>query len=444
MKKSKYVVSLLSISLLFIVLYFNDAFSKSAIFISLIINTVVHYSIYHKKLYKEQYRALNKTIEDVLNGDMDVGIVSNYVLSRELNVNLNRLAKKMERMTYKKEEDELTIKILTNNITSPIIYIDRDGRIRYVNNQFLNNFDRNVEINEIYENLRIRKLYKFIDDAFIFETKEIDFLLIGDRYYQAIAIPINNQFYNNFTFVGILFIFHDITEIKKYEKLQREFLADASHELKTPLSAIKGASEILLNGEKHSNETVIEFLTIIKNENDRMERIVNDILLISRIENENNLTNIEKIEINKLIKEVIAIIKFKLVFKKQNLHLELKNDLIIIGNYNNLKHAFLNLITNAINYTNENKSIFIKTYKENKKVVVSIKDEGIGINQKDIPHIFERFYRVDKARSRESGGTGLGLAIVKSTLDIHNTKIEVKSKIKQGTEFLIYFDEENK
>lgn len=444
MKKSKYVVSLLSISLLFIVLYFNDAFSKSAIFISLIINTVVHYSIYQKKLYKEQYRALNKTIEDVLNGDMDVGIVSNYVLSRELNVNLNRLAKKMERMTYKKEEDELTIKILTNNITSPIIYIDRDGRIRYVNNQFLNNFDRNVEINEIYENLRIRKLYKFIDDAFIFETKEIDFLLIGDRYYQAIAIPINNQFYNNFTFVGILFIFHDITEIKKYEKLQREFLADASHELKTPLSAIKGASEILLNGEKHSSETVIEFLTIIKNENDRMERIVNDILLISRIENENNLTNIEKIEINKLIKEVIAIIKFKLVFKKQNLHLELKNDLIIIGNYNNLKHAFLNLITNAINYTNENKSIFIKTYKENKKVVVSIKDEGIGINQKDIPHIFERFYRVDKARSRESGGTGLGLAIVKSTLDIHNAKIEVKSKIKQGTEFLIYFDEENK
>ncbi len=440
MTKSKYFISLSAISLLLIVLYFFTTLSETAFSFIIIINFIVHYLFYQKSIFKMQYMELNNTIEDVLNGNMDANIVSSYVLAKELNANLNRLVKKMERMNFKKEEDELTIKILTNNITSPIIYIDRDGRIRYVNNQFSNNFDTKVEINEIYENLRIKKLYKFIDDAFIFEIKEIDVLLIGDRYYQANAIPVNNQFYNDFSFVGILFIFNDITEIKKYEKLQREFLADASHELKTPLSAIKGASEILLNGVKHSEETITDFLTIIKNENDRMERIVSDILLISRLENDYSLINKEKININKLLKESIDILSFKLDYKNQKLHLNLKGDLQIIGDYNKLKHAFLNLITNAINYTNEFKSIFIETYKKNQNIVVSIKDEGIGIDQKDIPHIFERFYRVDKARSRESGGTGLGLAIVKTTLDIHKAKIEVKSEIDKGTEFLIYFD----
>jgi len=386
---------------------------------------------------KVEQKILNETIESLLNGKLDVRMISNgHDMNRELTANVNRLAKRMAKMTYKKEEDEQTIKILTNNITSPIIYIDIDGRIRYVNNQFINLFQVTIEINDIYEKIRVKKLYKFIDDAFILETRQIITSQIGERYYQANAIPINNH---QQMFVGILFIFHDVTEIKKYEKLQREFLADASHELKTPLSAIKGASEILLNGEYHSKETFTDFLTIIKNENERMERIVRDILLISRLESDNILIQTKKVDIEELMHNCIEIMQFKAELKNQTIKVDLSPGLFIEGDYDRLKHAFLNLISNAINYTNESKEIEVRSYIEENKVKVSIKDEGIGIEPSELKHIFERFYRIDKARSRETGGTGLGLAIVKSTFDVHKATINVRSIINEGTHFVIAF-----
>ncbi len=424
-----------------VISYFIDILDLQSLLLTLGLLILFYLlSLFNLLKLSKDYKQMNETIENIINDKLKAKIISKFVAYRELNANLNRLVKKIEKMTLKKEEDQLTIQILTNNITSPIIYIDRDGRIRYVNNQFLNSFEANIEINEIYEKLRIKKIYKFIDDAFIFETKDVKIIMINDRYYQANAIPINNNENNHFSFLGILFIFHDITELKKYEKLQREFLADASHELKTPISAIKGASEILLNGENHSAETVREFLSIIESENARMERIVNDLLLISRLENDKVIFKFEMINLESLINEVCKILQIKLESKKQILHLHFEKDLFIKGDYERLKHAFLNLLSNAINYTDDEKSITIRTYQDQENVMVSIKDEGIGMDEESLSHIFERFYRVDKARSRATGGTGLGLAIVKSTLDIHKAKIVVNSKIDEGTEFIIYFN----
>ncbi|NLG81525.1 MAG: histidine kinase [Bacilli bacterium] len=395
--------------------------------------------LYYFYWINQEYAKMNDVLEKIINNQLEKSHVERFVSNRKFNANLNRLMRNIDKMRLIKEEDQLAIEILTNNITSPIIYIDRDGKIRYVNNQFLNSFEVNLEINDIYEKLRNKTIYKFIDDAFIFETKNIETLIINERYYQANAIPVKNKINNHYTFIGIVFIFHDITELKKYENLQREFLADASHELKTPISAIKGASEILLSGS-HPQETIKEFLTIIKEENDRMERIVNDILLLSRLESANLTLNLEKINLSELILSVKNMLNYRLINKNQTLHLDLTENLATTGDYERLKTVFLNLLNNAINYTDENKAIYIKSYYQDNYAVVSIRDEGIGIEEKTLPHIFERFYRVDKARSRITGGTGLGLAIVKSTLDIHNAKIEVKSKVNEGTEFIIYFN----
>jgi len=148
----------------------------------------------------------------------------------------------------------------------------------------------------------------------------------------------------------------------------------------------------------------------------------------------------DKIVLKELFEEVIKILQYRLDNKHQGLYLDLSEKLIINGDFERLKHVFLNLLSNAISYTNEYKSIFIKASEDYYQVSVSIRDEGIGIEEKELPHIFERFYRIDKARSRETGGTGLGLAIVKSTLDIHKAKIEVNSKLNEGTEFIISFN----
>jgi len=393
---------------------------------------------YYFHWINKEYATMNDVLEKIINNQIEKTQVERFVANRRFNANLNRLMRNIDKMRSMKEEDQLAIEILTNNITSPIIYIDRDGKIRYVNNQFLNSFEVNLEINDIYEKLRNKTIYKFIDDTFIFETHNTETLGINERYYQANAIPIRNRINSHYVFIGIVYIFHDITELKKYENLQREFLADASHELKTPISAIKGASEILLNGN-HPQETIKEFLTIIKEENERMERIVNEILLLSRLESANLTLNIEKINLSELIHSVINILNYRLLEKHQTLHLDLNDNLTITGDYERLKIVFINLINNAINYTDESKSIYIKSYEHDKSIVVSVRDEGIGIDEKALPHIFERFYRVDKARSRVTGGTGLGLAIVKSILDIHQAFIEVKSKVNEGTEFIIYF-----
>ncbi|MDF2699081.1 MAG: histidine kinase, partial [Haloplasmataceae bacterium] len=365
MKVIKYLIaSFLAVLLLSLVLYFDNTINFSIVLVITIINFLIHFIIYqhYHNLYLE-FNHLNDTVESILNGQLDARMIPvHYEKNRELRANINRLAKRMEKMTFKKEEDEQTIKILTNNITSPIIYVDIDGRIRYVNNQFINQFQVSVEINEIYETIRNKQLYKFIDDSFIWENNQIISLQMNEHYYQANAIPINN---NQIKFMGILFIFHDITDIKKYEKLQREFLADTSHELKTPISAIKGAAEILLNGGTHSSEIVNEFLNIIRSENNRMSRIVSDILLISKIESDNLIINTRKINLKDLLRESTEIMRLKLDEKNQTLVEDINDDLYIEGDYERLKQVFLNLVTNAINYTNEYKNIYISSYTVN-------------------------------------------------------------------------------
>lgn len=437
----QFIISLICSILTILVIHFLGDL-KNFITISLLILIILLHAIilfYHFN-YLKNYEDINQTLEELINDKLDRNIITKYVSQQKLNANLNRLVKKIDKLVFTKEENELIMQILTNNITSPIIYIDRDGKIRYANHEFINSFKVNIEINDIYEKLRIQSIYKFIDDAFIFETQATDILQIDEKYYYVNAIPINNNLNNQLSFIGILFIFNDITELKKYENLQREFLADASHELKTPISAIKVASEILLNGETHPKATLIEFLKIIKNENERMERIVSDILLISRIENDKSLIRIEKVNLTSLVKQVVKILEIRIRAKNQDIKLTLEDDIVIYGDYERLKHVFLNLLLNAINYTNENKKIYITLNQAKEHVIVSIRDEGIGIDEKSLPHIFERFYRVDKARSRDTGGTGLGLAIVKSILDIHKAKIEVKSKLNEGSEFIIYFN----
>ena len=344
--------------------------------LSLLSLTIHGMIIFFYLIYKRDYDNLNQTIENIINDNIDGKIITKFIKQHKLNANLNRIVKKIEKLSFKKEEHELTIRILTNNITHPIIYIDRDGRIRYANHQFLNSIDANIEINDIYEKLRIQSIFKFIDDAFIFESKVSDYLSINDRFYHINAIPVRNSVYDIFSFIGILFIFDDITELKKYEVLQREFLADASHELKTPLSAIKGASEILLERENHSKATVREFLTIIKSENERMEKIVNDILLISRLENDKGIIHFEEVDLTKLIYKVVEILKPKINAKSQILKLNLTDKLMISGDYYRLKHVFLNLLLNSINYTDENKNIYVKSYIKDDNIVISIKDEG--------------------------------------------------------------------
>lgn len=435
--KSKAIILfslIVSLTLLSILVYHNIFdFLISLMFILLVVTS--HILLFQRyRFLNREIERVNETLENLVAGEHGTRIYATHKKTRILNANVNRLAKQMEKMSIKKFEDEQMIKLLTDYITSPIIYIDIDGRVRYVNDQFKKKFRVNIKTNEIYELISSKEIYRFIDEAFIKELDYVDTIKIADHYYHANAVTIKDL---RDRFVGILFIFNDITEIKRFEKLQREFLADASHELKTPISAIKGATEILLD-RPHKPETVVEFLTMIQAENNRMEGIVQDILLTSKLESDINLS-FQEIDLISLLMEVVSLLKRRLEKKEQQLILELEDELVLVGDYERLKHAFFNLLINASNYTENGKTIFVRSRSSIEHVYVEIEDQGIGISKRDLPYIFDRFYRVDKDRSRETGGTGLGLSIVKSVMDVHNGQIKVQSCVNKGTTFTLIF-----
>jgi two-component system phosphate regulon sensor histidine kinase PhoR len=236
--------------------------------------------------------------------------------------------------------------------------------------------------------------------------------------------------------ISMLFVFHDITELKKTERVRKDFVANVSHELRTPLTSIKGFVEALRDGAINDPEKSLQFLSIISQHADRMNKIVTDLLQLSRIESKDFILKIEPFLVKELLDEVFSTLKSSSEEKSQILEISLPSpDLKIYADRHWITQALTNLVDNAIKYTPEKGKIKIEAKDKGESVEISVIDNGIGIPQKDLPRIFERFYRVDKGRSRESGGTGLGLSIVRHIIEAHGGKVEVKSQEGKGSEF---------
>lgn len=241
--------------------------------------------------------------------------------------------------------------------------------------------------------------------------------------------------------MGKVAVVQDITDIKKLENLRKQFVANVSHELKTPLTSIKGFTETLRYVE--DEDTKNKFLKIINEEADRLTFLINDILTLSDIESRRNLV-FDSFDVKTILEDVIALLEQLSIKKNIKLEYSCEDDLFLYGDGNRFKQMLINLGDNAIKYSEENDSVFIKITKEDKNVVIQVYDTGMGIEEEHIPRLFERFYRVDKARSRSKGGTGLGLAIVKHIVLGFNGTIDVKSKIDEGSTFIIKIPIKNK
>ena len=201
---------------------------------------------------------------------------------------------------------------------------------------------------------------------------------------------------------------------------------------------MKGFSATLQDGYLKDEKVLRDFLTIILNESDRLQALIQELLELSKIENQEFSLTLTKLDINSLLADTITMFTRKAEEKGVHLQLEdTKESIIIDGDLHRLKQVFINLISNAINYTPTSGSVTVSVREDAKNVYVKVKDTGIGIENEEIPRIFERFYRVDRARSRNSGGTGLGLAIVKHLVEAHKGYIRVKSKVGKGTSFTV-------
>lgn len=240
---------------------------------------------------------------------------------------------------------------------------------------------------------------------------------------------------------GIVVVLRDITEREKLDKSRRDFVANVSHELRTPLTTVKSYTETLqdsVSDGSFDKDMFNSFLGVINSETDRMTRLVKDLLLLSSLDHSMKDMPMDDFDIGLLTQNIVSKLTHSANDKKQTLIYEPTNQLPLIhGNIDRLEQVITNVITNAIKYTPQNGQILVSTVFIFDSITIKVKDTGIGIPQKDIEHIFERFYRVDKARSREMGGTGLGLAIAKEIVEAHDGTISIKSTVGAGTEVMI-------
>ncbi|MEG0265453.1 MAG: HAMP domain-containing sensor histidine kinase [Erysipelotrichaceae bacterium] len=316
----------------------------------------------------------------------------------------------------------------------PMLMLDQFGKI-VLYNTHLSIFGplNNIEDMNYLNNKFHPKVQEYLKDAFILE-KEIDKVIkIDDCEFQVLSVPILSK--NRFS--GCLLLFQDVSKTLAGEKMQKRFIADASHELKTPIAVIKGMMEILNREDFHDEEVQKDFMKQIIIEVDRLDIIVKDMLQLSRLSIDNPILERKNCNLVELIDS--SINPLSSMIAKSNL--KLVKDYQYLGDIfidpQKIGQVIVNLVSNAIKYS-EHGTITIQVKQQSDhEVVLSVSDQGHGFNETDKKRIFERFYRIDDDRSRKSGGSGLGLAIVKSIVDAHGAKIVVDSKINEGTTFKI-------
>jgi len=358
-----------------------------------------------------------------------------------LSHSINILARNLQDITTIREVEEERLKTLIENMGSSLMMIGREGNISIVNRVFLERFGMQIDNvqGKVFRTIGLPKsLEQFIDHVFLTEMP----------YRQQIKMEVQQELYNKEVYgapvigdhgrwLGVVIVMHDITELVRLEQIRKDFVANVSHELRTPITSIKGFSETLLDGAYKDEKMLLSFLEIIYKESNRLQMLIQDLLELSKIEQHGFTVNIMPMGLQDVLIRGAELTGPRLDEKNMSFHVDIERDVQVMGDANRIIQIVTNLITNAITYSPENTTVTIRLKENETYGILEIEDQGIGIEKHEIARVFERFYRVDRARSRNSGGTGLGLAIVKHLVEAHHGRIQVESEVGVGTKMIV-------
>ena len=314
-----------------------------------------------------------------------------------------------------------------------LLVVDRDRRIMLANRAFHELF----AVGEgslgapLLESVRDPALEQIVGDTFRERAPSQGELIIGRREFQMTSVPMGND---NGEVTGAVILFHDISELKRADQIRRDFVANVSHELRTPLSILRGYIETLLDDPKMPRTECARILEVMGQHSKRLGLLANDLLTLAQLESGSSSLRLSAIDLAQFFSGLVRDWKKKLAAK----HLKAVADVakivpIICADEARLREVFDNLLDNAVKYSSKSGEIRLEADRAGDQIALSVSDDGIGISQEDLPRIFERFYRADKARSRELGSTGLGLAIVKHIAQLHGGRVEAESELGRGT-----------
>lgn len=369
--------------------------------------------------------------------------VAGYAEIATLAQAINAMSRSLEENVRRIRENEKRLSDVLANMTSGVFLLDRHGVVTFANRAALSILQLNIEEVIGFGHVQALKHYelsKWIDhaeDSHEPLRQELMLYFPVERVIDLQLVPLFNEA-NRYD--GLLVMLHDISEIRRLERIRSEFVANASHELKTPITSIQGFAETLLDGAVENPHEARAFAEIIYRESERLQRLIQDILDLSKIEQRRVPFEYRDVQLATLIADVFLQVEKSRQEKSIAIRAYVDDDLTLETDYDRLKQILLNLVINGIQYTPPGG--YVAVYAEyvgpsNDEVLIRVADNGIGIPKKDLTRVFERFYRVDKARSRNSGGTGLGLAIVKHLVEMMEGTIAVESVEGQGTTFYV-------
>lgn len=387
-------------------------------------------------------RNLKNTAERYAHGDFShKAPVADTEEIHQVGEAMNLMAGKLDERLNTIREQQNELKAILAGLNEGVIAIDNEESIINLNTAAANvlEIDKDKALGQsIQESIRFANLQQFIHRVSIGgKNEEAELTIYGEteKRLQIYGTVLDSSDHEP---LGVLIVIRDITRLKHLEGMRKDFVANVSHELRTPITSIKGFVETMLESADEFGPHA-RFLEIINKQANRLNAIIDDLLTLSRLEQKGTDKNIllTQAPLKGVLNEAIEICENRAREKNIAIDIECEENLAARMNQALIEQAFVNLIDNAIKYSDANGSIYIRALDIGTKIEVSVKDKGYGIDQQHLPRLFERFYRVDTARSRKLGGTGLGLAIVKHIVNCHGGEIKVESQPGAGTTFTI-------
>ena len=381
------------------------------------------------------WRQIEELVDQIASGERPrTFLVQGGAQAQRLGLRLEKVSEDLQQLNKQIAKRESGMQTIFSAMHDALLVVDSKRHVILANKAFRNLFALS-EISEgtpLREIVRDATLDRVIDDAFDRGALVRSDLVLDGSQVELDAVATRNDAGE---ITGALVLFHDITELKKIDQVRRDFVANVSHELRTPLSILRGYIETLLDSPEMPREEFSRILGIMERHSKRLDLLAEDLLTLAQLESANPDLQLGKVDLSRFFGEIIRDWEKKLANKHLNMTVDVAPELpSICADRARLQEAFYNLLDNAVKYSREHGEIRLQARQRDKEIVLSVSDKGIGIGKEDLPRIFERFYRIDKARTAENiRGTGLGLAIVKHIAQLHGGHVEAESELERGT-----------
>ena len=388
---------------------------------------------------------IDQLVSDIVHGEEPrTFLVNGGIQAQRLGLALENIFRRQQQLAEQIAGRESGTQTILGVMQDGLLVVDSDRRVALINPAFEKMFElRDGSVGApLLEIVRHATLDKLIAETLSTgqpmrsELSPTSSQTNADRYLEVSAVPIKAAADGT---TGAVVLFHDITELKRLDQVRSDFVANVSHELRTPLSILRGYIETLLDNPETSREELSRVLSVMERHSKRLGLLVDDLLSLTQLESANTELELNQVRVKELFNNLIHDWKEKFAAKNLKLVVDLPPDLQTIrADETRVQEVLYNLLENAVKYSREGGEIRLQAARRGSEIVLNVSDDGIGISRDQLPRIFERFYRADKARSREHGGTGLGLAIAKHIAQLHGGRIEAESELGRGTTIRVF------